>query len=73
MKHNPKQPLKLTDRPYDLYGWKHTGVIALYQATKDVKLIQRQCRHSSLDQTDKYLRDLGLFLNDEQLSDFPAL
>ncbi|GAB3886134.1 tyrosine-type recombinase/integrase [Spirosoma agri] len=58
--------LKMTDQSYDLYGWKHTGVIALYKATKDVKLIQRQCRHSSLDQTDKYLRDLGLFLYEDQ-------
>lgn len=33
--------LKLVDQTYDLYGWKHTGVIALYKATKDVKLIQR--------------------------------
>jgi integrase len=58
--------LKMNDQPYDLYGWKHTGVIALYRATKDVKLLQRQCRHSSLDQTDKYLRDLGLFLYEDQ-------
>ncbi|MCK8495903.1 site-specific integrase [Spirosoma sp. RP8] len=65
--------LKLTDKAYDLYGWKHTGVIALYKATKDVKLIQRQCRHSSLDQTDKYLRDLGLFLDEDQLSGVPSL
>jgi integrase len=59
--------LKLTEQSYDLYGWKHTGVIALYKATKDIKLVQRQCRHSNLDQTDKYLRDLGLFLYDDQL------
>jgi integrase len=65
--------LKLNDKPYDLYGWKHTGVIALYKATKDVKLIQRQCRHKSLDQTDKYLRDLGLFLDEDQFGSLTSL
>ncbi len=65
--------LKLQNKDFDLYGWKHTGVIALYQATKDVKLIQRQCRHSSLDQTDKYLRDLGLFLNEDQFGALGAI
>jgi integrase len=65
--------LKMTDLSYDLYGWKHTGVIALYRATKDVKLIQRQCRHKNLDQTDKYLRDLGLFLDENPLNGLAAL
>jgi integrase len=58
---------------YDLYGWKHTGVIALYLATKDMKLIQRQCGHTTIDQTDQYLSNLGLFLDYDQLSVFPAL
>lgn len=65
--------LKMTEQTYDLYGWKHTGVIALYKATKDIKLVQRQCRHSSLDQTDKYLRDLGLFLYDDQLNGLESI
>ncbi|GAB3946178.1 hypothetical protein GCM10028805_16250 [Spirosoma harenae] len=58
--------LKMDHQDYDLYGWKHTGVVSMYRATKDVKLIQQQCRHGSLDQTDKYLRDLGLFLHENQ-------
>jgi len=58
---------------YDLYGWKHTGVIALYLVTKDMKLIQRQCGHTTIEQTDQYLSNLGLFLDYEQLSDFPPL
>ena len=44
-----------------LYSWKHTGAIKLYQATKDMKKVQRQCRHWSITETDNYLRDLGLF------------
>jgi len=65
--------LKLQNKDFDLYGWKHTGVIALYQATKDVKLIQRRCRHSSLDQTDKYLRDSGLFLSEDEFNGWAAI
>ncbi|WP_307143034.1 site-specific integrase [Siphonobacter sp. SORGH_AS_1065] len=56
---------------YDLYGWKHTGVIALYRATKDIKLIQNQAGHSNISQTDEYLRDLGLYAEDFDLSGFP--
>ena len=48
---------------YSLYSWKHTGAIALYKKTKDIKLVQQQCRHKHITTTDKYLRDLGLFLN----------
>ncbi|GAB2798841.1 hypothetical protein GCM10027275_50640 [Rhabdobacter roseus] len=61
----------LTDQDYDLYGWKHTGVIALYLATKDIKLIQAQCRHKDISTTDKYLRELGLFLYEDALDCFP--
>ncbi|WP_309707329.1 tyrosine-type recombinase/integrase [Siphonobacter sp. SORGH_AS_0500] len=56
---------------YDLYGWKHTGVIALYRATKDIKLIQNQAGHTNIQQTDEYLRDLGLYAEDFDLSGFP--
>jgi len=61
----------LKDQEYDLYGWKHTGVISLYQATKDIKLIQVQCRHKDINTTDKYLRELGLFFDDDALDSFP--
>jgi len=50
-----------------LYSWKHTGVVRAYKAGVDLKTIQSQCRHSSLDMTDKYLKSLGL--NDYQLPD----
>jgi integrase len=60
-------------RGYDLYGWKHTGVIALYLTTKDMKLIQQQCGHASIMQTDEYLRDLGMFLNTNSSTHFRLL
>jgi integrase len=45
---------------HTMYSWKHTGVIAAYRAGIDIKTIQRQCGHSTLQITDIYLRDLGL-------------
>ncbi len=53
------KPLNLgTD--YTLYSWKHSGVVAAYNAGVDIKSIQNQCRHHSLEQTDVYLKSLGL-------------
>jgi hypothetical protein len=54
-------------RKYDLYSYKHSGVVSFYKATKDIKLLMQQLRHRSLDQTNVYLRDLGL------LTDFDGL
>jgi integrase len=45
---------------YTLYSWKHTGAVALAQAGVSIKEIQLQMRHHSLDQTDQYLRQLGI-------------
>ena len=61
----------LTDQDYDLYSWKHTGNIALYLATKDIKLIQLQNRHKDINTTDIYLRSLGLFLDENAFDLFP--
>jgi len=44
----------------DGYSWKHTGVTNAYLAGVDIVSIQRQCRHHSLAETEKYLRSLGL-------------
>ncbi len=48
---------------YTLYSWKHSGVVAAYRAGIDIKTIQSQCRHQSLEQTDIYLKSLGLNVN----------
>ncbi|WP_254562493.1 tyrosine-type recombinase/integrase [Dyadobacter diqingensis] len=71
--HNKKvlDQAEFTDQDYDLYGWKHTGNIALYLATKDIKLVQAQNRHKDISTTDKYLRDLGLFMDEDALDLFP--
>lgn len=51
---------------YKFYCWKHTGVTDTYLQTKDIEFVSRQCRHSSLDMTKRYLRGLGL------LSEYPG-
>jgi len=53
---------------YTMYSFKHTGAIALYKATKDIKMVQSQCRHQSIEQTNTYLRDLGAIDDFEQLN-----
>lgn len=52
---------------YTLYSFKHSGAIQLYKETKDISIVQRQCRHSEPSQTWTYLQELGLF------TDFNAL
>lgn len=58
---------------YTLYSWKHTGAVMAAKAGVSVKEIQLQLRHHSLDQTDQYLRQMGV----QDLSDldrkFPEL
>ena len=56
---------------YDMYSWKHTGVIALWRATENIRLVQQHCRHSTAVQTEEYLRDLGIIVRHTQIQDFP--
>ena len=63
--------IELTDQEYDLYGYKHTAVINLFNNGADLKDIQKQCRHATSQQTDQYLKHLGLFRNDNFINNFP--
>ena len=58
---------------YKLYSWKHTGAVALAKAGVGLKAIQLQLRHHSLDQTDEYLRQLGVEDFEELIEQFPAI
>ena len=49
---------------YTLYSWKHTGAVRALQAGINIKVLQRLLRHSSLEETDVYLKSLGIH-NDE--------
>jgi integrase len=46
------------------YSWKHTGATALYQATKDIYVVMKQCRHTDISITMIYLRSLGLIVDE---------
>lgn len=52
--------LQLAEQGHTLYAWKHTGVCALYEHTKDPFSVMEHCRHSDLKMTQIYLRDLGM-------------
>ncbi|MEM9836161.1 MAG: site-specific integrase [Bacteroidota bacterium] len=45
---------------YSLYSVRHTGAVAAVKAGASLKELQLQFRHHSLDQTDQYLRQLGV-------------
>ncbi|MEM7510360.1 MAG: site-specific integrase [Bacteroidota bacterium] len=47
------------------YSWKHTGVCDAYRAGVDIRAIQEQCRHHSLEMTEQYLRSLGLRIHSQ--------
>ncbi len=61
------EELGLADQSYTLYGYKHTGAINLYNATKDLLTVQRHCRHSTAAQTETYLRKYGVIANEKAL------
>jgi integrase len=65
--------MDLTKQGYDIYGWKHTGAIALYKATKDLMLVKEQCGYSDISQTVQYLRDLGVFHYSTGINLFPEI
>jgi integrase len=45
---------------YNLYSWKHTGVVQSYRAGMGLKELQLQLRHHSLDMVKIYLESLGI-------------
>lgn len=58
---------------YNVYSWKHTGAVAAVMAGIHIKQLQLQLRHSSLDQVDAYLRQLGLHDLGDLMQTFPAI
>ena len=58
---------------YTLYSWKHTGAVAAAKAGISVKELQLQLRHHSLDQTDKYLRQMGVKDLTQLSTQFPGI
>lgn len=58
---------------YKLYSWKHSGVVAAAMAGINLKQLQIQLRHHSLDQVNDYLRQLGVTDCTELKNNFPAI
>jgi integrase len=58
---------------FNLYSWKHTGVVRAYKAGIGLKELQMQLRHHSLDMVKIYLESLGIldFKNIKEL--FPVI
>lgn len=57
----------------DLYSWKHTGAIALWNATQNIQLLKEHLRHTDIASTIKYLRDLGQFTDYSEVNKFPSI
>lgn len=51
--------LEITGR-YAFYSWKHTGVVKCVQNGLNIRDIQNQLRHHSLDMVQEYLKNLGV-------------
>lgn len=64
--------LGLKDKNYSLYGYKHTANCNLFMAGVNLKSIQDQNGHTSLAQTEEYLRSLGMFDDQELKRGFPS-
>ncbi|MCW3784951.1 tyrosine-type recombinase/integrase [Plebeiibacterium sediminum] len=58
---------------HTLYSWKHTGVVDAYRSGVDIKSLQLQLRHYSLEETDTYLKSLGLYINKAILTKMPSI
>lgn len=72
LRHKNILDLKEFGDNFTLYSWKHTGVVSAYKSGIDIKSIQLQCRHASIEQTDHYLKTLG-FEDNKAIMNIPEL
>lgn len=56
-----------------MYSWKHTGAVMAVKAGINIKQLQLQLRHHSLDQVDQYLKDLGVADMEDLVERFPGI
>ena len=57
---------------YALYSWKHTGAVAVYKKTKNIKALQKHLGHKNIETTDIYIQQLGLEDFGDFYENFPA-
>ncbi|MCU0445674.1 MAG: site-specific integrase [Microscillaceae bacterium] len=65
--------LNLDFKDVALYSWKHTGAIKFYEKTKDLNRLKKQCRHTELTITERYLKSLDYEGDKSQRINFPSL
>lgn len=58
---------------HKLYSWKHTGAIACSNAGMNLKDLQMQLRHHSLDQVNTYLADMQVHESQFIRHSYPSL
>ena len=58
---------------YKLYSWKHTGAVRAVENGVNLKELQIQLRHHSLDQVNEYLRQMGVSHMGNLKDKFPPL
>ncbi len=60
-------------KEYKLYNFKHTGAYMLAKSGVNIKTLQLQLRHSSLDMVNTYLQSLGVNELDNLIYEFPSM
>ena len=60
-------------RYYKIYAWKHTGMLKANESGVDVKEIQKQANHHSLDQVDQYLANFSIKNRSHLINKFPEI
>ncbi len=58
---------------YKLYGWKHTGAVNFTRAGGNLKDLQMQLRHHSLDQVNQYMQSMTAVESDFLKNSFPVI
>jgi integrase len=58
---------------YAFYSWKHTGAVKAVQAGINVKDLQLQLRHHSLDMVNEYLKNMGVMDSKDLKGKFPDI
>ena len=47
------------------YSWKHTGCVNLYNVTQDIYMVSRQARHYDISMTMRYMKSLGVIVDEK--------
>jgi integrase len=58
---------------YAFYSWKHTGAVKAVKAGINIKDLQLQLRHHSLDMVNEYLKNLGILDSEDLRYRFPNI